>query len=474
MKKNILYTAFVVLVMWAGLAFSAENGNNATNANNTNNANNKSGQRLFVLKYNLNRYTVEVKESTAYVFNHVLSEQDQLLVLAGERTLYFDSVSDKVKAFAVVESVLNEQAAWNRQLMQSEIKSMGEYITWVRKQAKEDVHPGATYGDWKGVHPHYYMKYLKNSIERYLDMLTGYKEKFMLPDIVKNVRVFSHLKKASAERWYISFYQPPLLPGYARENREMIDEWIKELSQRGWLDEQDYVKKLNRLQDSIDDAFEVVSTHYDPLFDELAAQFIKAGVTYHTVFLSEVENNQNSQLELAGTAKPAILNGLRNRFEKVAQLTGGILCTANALEAAAHPSPLLAKNNISGLPKTSSYLAKRLEHLARTGKDQTDICIEDISFKRKTLSMIINGFAQAADKKPEKEKNGKLNVLVRIIDKNGKVVFDKKKALLAQKESIALSLDFNWLKAGKYFLITDAKDLITGKAWACVSGFEIY
>lgn len=454
-KKSAIYLIYIMICLlpvWTGTAFGAEKGNK------------EKTPRFFVLEYSLHRYTDEVRESTAHVFNYVLTEQDHLLILAGERTLYFESVSDKVKAFGVAESVLKKQAAWTRHLMQAEIKSMGDYIAWVRKQAKEDVHPGATYGDWKGVHPHYYMKYLKNSIERYLDMLTGYKDKFLLPDVVKYSRLFGHLEKVTGEKWYISFYQPPLLPGYARENREMIDLWIKELSQRGWLDEQDYVKKLNRLQDNIDDVFEVSSRKYDPLFDEMANQFHKGGFTFQTVLLSMEQDEK---------VKAGVRNALKKRLDTVASMTGGILCTADKLNEAQASSPLLVREEIKHRYKSSAYLAKRLQQIAKTGNTPAEIRIEDISFKRKTLSMIINGFARDNGKIPAKDQKGKLNVLVRIIDGEGNIVFDKKKTLLAKKESVALSLNFKWLKSGKYFLITDAKDLITGKAWAQVSGFEV-
>jgi hypothetical protein len=452
--------------------------------------------RFMVLDFRLSQYTEEARRSAAHVFNFVLTEQDRLLVSAGDRTLYFERVSDKIKAFGVVESVLKEQAAWTRKQMHAEIKGMEEFIDWVRKQAKEDVHPGATYGNWKGVHPHYYMKYLKNCIERYVAMLSGYKEKFLLPDAAKYSRLFSQLEQVEGEKWLISFYQSPVLPKYSRRNRDMINEWVKELSQRGLLDEQDYVKKLGRLQDNIDDAFEVSSELYDPLFSEMVQGLCKADITFHSIFLLPDVDTHARELERKVFVKKDIQSALKKRFSEVARLTGGALAEAGALDPQKDSSPLLNKEDVYytlsyGAPATNdlkvevgngsgkTYRPVYYAHQPFTtetkfnSKKAADIRIEDISFKKKTLSMIINGFAKANGKNPPEKRKGKLNVLVRIIDGEGKIVFNKKKALLAQKESIALSLDFNWLKTGKYFLITDAKDLITGKAWAHVSGFEV-
>jgi hypothetical protein len=353
-------------------------------------------RRFFILHFQLNQFNPQVKQSTAHVFNHLLNPGDKVLISIADRVLYFDPLSDKVKAFGVLETILREQAAWSKQQMLSEIDAMNKFIDDVRIQAKQDVHKGATYGNWWGVHPHYYMKYLKNSIERYLDMLLGYKEKFLLPNAVKLARLFDHFSPIKSEKYYISFYQMPVLPTFSRQNRKMIKDWIKELSIRGWLDELDYTRKLGRLQADIDDVFKISDKDYDNLYYEIAKHFY-------------------------APPSPNLTNPMK-------QVAAGI----------------------------------------------SDLRIEDLSFKKKILYMIIKGFAKDEDKKNAAKKQGKLNVLVRIIDPQGKVVFNKKKALLAQKESISLSLDFKWLKKGKYFLITDAKDLITGKAWAQISGLEIY
>jgi hypothetical protein len=458
-----------------------------------------SGPRLFLLKFHLNRFTAEVRQSAAHVFNHILREQDRVLIAAGSRTLYFENLSDKTTAFGLVESVLKEQAAWTRKQMHAEIKGMEEFIDWVRKEAKEDVHPGATYGNWHGVHPHYYMKYLKNSIERYLGMLNGFKEKFLMPDVLNYTRLLSHLEKKDTEKWLISFFQMPVWPRYNRANRQMINEWIKELSTRGWLDEQDYVRKLERLQGDIDNVLDVSSEHYDPLFAEIVQQFYKAGFVFHSIFLSPDAAADARELDRKVYVKADVEKAMKKRLSEVAWLTGGAFTSGTSLAADTPGSPLLEQEDFyytitytpgesagKGLKldlpnksyrpvfyngQHSKYLARRIE---QAGEQAADIRIEHISFKKKTLSMTIDGFAKVNDKKTSGKKQGKLDLLVRIIDDRGNVVFNKKNVLLAHKESISLSLDFNWLKAGKYNLIADAKDLITGKAWAQVSGFKVH
>jgi hypothetical protein len=103
----------------------------------------------------------------------------------------------------------------------------------------------------------------------------------------------------------------------------------------------------------------------------------------------------------------------------------------------------------------------------------SNIKIEEMTFKNKKLSLTIKDFAIENIKKTREQPVGKLNVLVRIIDGQNQVVFHKEKALLAHKESVFLSLDFKWLKKGKYHAFIDVKDFITGKAWARVSTFEV-
>jgi hypothetical protein len=66
----------------------------------------------------------------------------------------------------------------------------------------------------------------------------------------------------------------------------------------------------------------------------------------------------------------------------------------------------------------------------------------------------------------KEEKQGvssKVNLRIRIKDKNEKVLYDKNKTMQPRKDMITISIPFTWLKKGKYDIIADVTDLMTGK-----------
>jgi hypothetical protein len=457
-----------------------------------------SSSRIFILEFHLTEYNPRVRKDINFIFDNILDKKDRLVIAAGDRVLFFQDLPDKVQAIAIIEGVLREQANRIRLQMDVEIKAMGEFIDEVRIQANQDSDSPTVQGRLTGVHPHYYMKYLKNSIERYLDMLLGYKKKYLLPNISRYYNFSTQFSDDESEKWLISFSRMPALPKFSRRNRQMISNWITELSRREWLDELDYTKKLGRLQGDIDNVFDVSGESSDSLFREVVQLFYQAGFTFHTIYLPSHSDAGSKTAGNKAQVKASVERGVKNRLKEIARLTGGTFSDVNTNQYEPEDNPILKKEDVyytlkytaqntgNGSMKVEldnkQYQAvyadfTRSEGLNRLRNQEkimtSNIKIEKMTFKNKKLSLTIRDFAVHHIKKTEKQPMGKLNVLVRIIDSQSEVVFDKEKALLAQKESVFLSLDFKWLKKGKYHAFIDVKDFITGKAWAQVFFFQV-
>jgi hypothetical protein len=184
-----------------------------------------SSPRIFILEFHLSDYNPRVRKDIDFAFDYIPDKKDRLVIAAGDRLLYFEAIPDRVQAIAIIEGVLRDQANRTRRQMDAEIKAMETFIDEVRFQANQDVDPTTVYGRLTGVHPHYYMKYLKNSIERYLDMLLGYRKKYLLPDISRYYNLLTQFPAVDSEKWLISFFRMPVLPKFSRRNRQMISDW---------------------------------------------------------------------------------------------------------------------------------------------------------------------------------------------------------------------------------------------------------
>ena len=454
--------------------------------------------RFFVLEFYLHHYSAAVREDIDFVFHRILGEKDRLLIVAGGRFLFFQVIPGKAKAIRFIEEMLLEQATLSRQQMEAEITGMEKFIDEVRSKADHDVDPTTSLGRMTGVHPHYYMKYLKNSIERYLEMLLGYKQRFLLPHRSRYDDLAGRLRTVDSEKWLISFFQVPVLPKFSPRNRKMINDWIKELSHREWLDELDYTRKLERLQGDIDNVFDVSAVDADPWFREVVQVLYQAGVTFHSVFLPPALETGPGAAGKSAPVKASIENGMKNRFKEMTRLTGGSFADLETGQGEAALNTILTKEDVyytlTYSPQNPAHADIKIEVANKgyhvfsshvTGSENLKrppaqekvpafpVSIEHMAFKDKKLSLILGGFAFDHLQQEESQGVGKLSVRVRISDSQERVVFDKEKALLAQQEKVSLALDFKWLKRGKYDFVIDVRDLLTGKAWTQVSTFEV-
>ncbi len=400
-------------------------------------------RHLVVLDTNVSRFTPVYMQRLRDIFNDSIQSQHRLLVTTRDRTILLDPVGDKQKAFTIVSMVLKEQAAWNLNKLHGEIRELAAFIDGVRHEAATRVHKGATYGNIKGMHPHYYMKFLKNAVERYHSTLIRIKENFLLPHVATLDRSLDNIRPITGTKQLITLYQIPDLPRFSSKNRQMIIDWVKELSIRGWLDELDYTRKLERLQGEIDDAFEVDSNTDDRWFDQLQQVIEREKFTFQSVLVPYEAVNMPRKIATLIEVKKAVEAGLQQQFNKIAANPG--------------------QRHSKAKPFTTGTLA--------VNAGEPSVAIQRMAIKKKNLSMVITGFKRESEKKKEEE--GKLNVMVRVVDANDKVLFNKRKVMLARKEKVMLALNFKWLGQGDYWFITDAKDLLTGKAWAQVSRFHI-
>jgi hypothetical protein len=59
---------------------------------------------------------------------------------------------------------------------------------------------------------------------------------------------------------------------------------------------------------------------------------------------------------------------------------------------------------------------------------------------------------------------GAVTIHIIITNEQGKKLFDQSKTVTSDKKLFAISIQFNWLKKGKYDIMVDVKDLLTEKS----------
>jgi len=59
---------------------------------------------------------------------------------------------------------------------------------------------------------------------------------------------------------------------------------------------------------------------------------------------------------------------------------------------------------------------------------------------------------------------GQIGIHIRVVDYTNKTIFDQKRILLPNKNTVTLSIPFPWMQEGNYKIIVVVKELMTQKA----------
>ena len=107
----------------------------------------------------------------------------------------------------------------------------------------------------------------------------------------------------------------------------------------------------------------------------------------------------------------------------------------------------------------SDYIKEFLEKKVEETQTPT-IQIKDLSFTNKNLSVSVINFLI---KETEKGSQGRIGIHICIKNSKGAKLFDSGKTLTPQKDTVTISIPFTGLKKGKYDIVVDVRDFLTGK-----------
>ena len=88
------------------------------------------------------------------------------------------------------------------------------------------------------------------------------------------------------------------------------------------------------------------------------------------------------------------------------------------------------------------------------------IAIQSLLFERRTLSFDIASFRRV---KRDGKLMGRFDLRIRVYGRKSKLMFDRQKKLVCPADLLPMKIRFDELKTGKYDLVVEVKDLLTGK-----------
>jgi len=266
------------------------------------------------------------------------------------------------------------------------------------------------------------------------------------------------------EKWTICFQQHEMFPKL--KNEGSIEFEIRRITESK-IDPQDQVR-VREIQVRHYELQRTFDLTYNFPVDKLRELFMEANVTFHLLLLKSLRTLLSQDFELGEVAED-----YEDCFRQISSSTGGSSTFSNkvleALKEAAvkedfhyllvyspEDSLVQKERKIEVKVKKGGTEVIYLKHYI--AKEPTPITITDFKSGQKTIKFNLRNYARV---KKEGKVHGFADVQITIFDDKSNKVFSEGKTLELIKEEILISLNFDKLKSGSYFIIIEAFDRIS-------------
>jgi len=417
-----------------------------------------SSSRFFVFLFDITDYNSQVQNSAATIFDHLPGTNDQLLIAVNDQTLFFNNLSDKKKAYSAIRQFLEEQSRQAKKRMYADLSAIENLMNLIRiRSARESARNGQV-----AVHIHYYMKYIKFSIEQYITALQDYKKKYLVPEVSSYYNLLGPLERVRQEKLVIRFYQMPEIPKLSVKNRDMMKNLISDLQDSVLRDENYYAEVFTKMLGQIENLFNRVD---DFPVETMTQLFYQLDANFQAIVVDGGPGQASQDHMHRG-----LLADIENNWQEIAGRTGGKEDVYYTLAYTPKDPGKPGELNVEVKDKNYKvYFAGAVgpgdfSQYLNTGKDPQTPAVEvrDVTFKNKKSSITIAGFQV---QKTGKENSGKIAVRIYVKDnRENKLLFHQGKTMVPQKDTVHISLSFPWLKKGSYEIGVLVNDLLTGKS----------
>ena len=410
-------------------------------------------KRIFILIFNIFDYTEAVGEAIDYFFQNIFHPRDQLLILTEDRILNIetgDSLSDVINNLKETLKKYKGLSTFAILRAYKELSTEGDKLLIFLKGLDT-----LAAGSWDQLITKFYDLYQRTWLE--------YKRQFLTQDLELYQAIVKRVKQLEGEKWAVCFQQREMFPHL--KNEGPLESEIRKLTE-SMVDPQDQVKvrviqsKQWELQRSLD------LTQDFPV-DRLRDLFMEANITFHLILMKSMRTVFSQDFELKEVAQD-----YEDYFRRISASTGGSSVFSNKVLEALKEAAV--KEDFHYLlvysPKESSATKERKIEV-KVKRDDVDvvslkqffakepppITITDFKAGQKNIKFILKNYVRI---QAEGKWHGAADVKIAIFDDNSNKVFDQGKTLDLLKEETHISLNFNNLKSGSYFIIIDAFDKI--------------
>jgi len=415
-------------------------------------------KRLFILIFNIFDYNEAVGEGIDYFFQNVFQEGDRFLILTEGRML------DIEREKKLSDVVLNLKETLKKYKLISNQNILKAFRDLTREADKLLAMLRGLERDFeKSVYTPVDQAMIR-FFDNYKRIWSDYRKQYLIPDLELYRSIIKRIKQMEGEKWAICFLQREMFPRLKKAGRldNEISDWVG-----SQLDPMQQVKArlVQVRQQELQRTFDV-SQNFPA--DSLRDLFMEANITFHLILLKSFRVVFFQDFDLREIAQD-----YEDCFKKISFSTGGSSTFSNKVSEALKEATetedyyyLLVyspkenqsekKREIEVKVKKSGVNVFYLKHVPEKGVPP--ISITDFKAGKKTIKFSLINYKMT---KIEEKLTGIADIKITIFDENSNNVFDEAKTLSLLKKETHISLNFNWLKSGSYFIIIQVTDRIS-------------
>lgn len=422
--------------------------------------------RYFVLIFQIADLPSSLREGIDFLFERMLQPMDDLLLMINHRIFFLDaSVGDLLRRRQILLGHLEEQAARYRDLIQ-------QYSARVHRSL-----PRHELDKLKDDNFHF-NPVVTEYIRHYYLTMQQYIREILAPDTYRYYQLAYYLSQVPKEKWVINFVQKDLLPK-SKTADTSIQHIRRYLHQEGLDDrtfgsegEDIFVKNIGGLLSQIDDLFQ----HPPSFFTrKVSTLFTRTRSTFFTLFFKGEEVRGNG-----GGGLQDLSSIIQKQFSELTRKSGGMTLSTSQIASALHRFSQIRDYHyllvysptdfdrvgridirlsdpdfdiIYDPRQRSDHISEFLNHPDRSAGG---IRLSDVQFSDEKLRFSVTRFAGF-----QETRRARIQLRILIKNTDNQAVFNETKVMTARKERVDIRIDFPWLEDRSYFLILEARDLLS-------------
>jgi len=421
--------------------------------------------RYFVLVFRISEFNNQLKKGLNYVFDKVLKKTDQLLIFINDKTLSVNNLENPLSTKEVVSKILHKESVKAKYRLTKIFNTINNELSVTEFNiltASSMARPGVET-----------VKFL----EKYIQIWDSYKKLYLTPSVDDYYNFARYLQKINKEKWVINFYQIEMFPKLKRYGEMMsrIRNQIGKLQGSSRGEDVYYSRKISNLLMKLNISLNATT---DFPSDEISKLFYKVNTVFHSIFINTTKVILSKDVEFR-----KISSNLENSLREITKKTGGTLISsgniAKSVEKLINKEDILYMLTYSpdgkkiGKIKIETRNPKykvvydnnmRDKYIKRYFKKKESLIpsvkIESVKLNGNKLSLnILDYYFRMENGK----RLGKLKIHIRVANKSGKVFFNQRKVIVANKKNFKITLSLMNLEKGKYDVIVDVLDILTEK-----------